>query len=524
MELGAIKLLFCIEKFPLSCVVTFSPCDQTPARFELNKLQEMDKDKKETTEKILSLTLEILYLLTGEDYMVVKKISGELLTTSSVCVSGGLRRIQYPIMKSSPLITKIRNEQKILELTNKIIELLSREDSEEEKDLNKEVMRKNIRNFRSPVGSRERSMPEKCLRSLYSQDGLEKSHNVPQNKQGDDFFVVKVEDVCEDEDLYGRDIQLCKDEFPTGISQGHSSRNTSFKRLVISQHCTTEDNTIGDSLEESDPNIHSVHHDGELSSDPAMYGEWLPDNLDVVAHNTFHRSDKIFPCFLCDKCFTRKSSLVRHQRIHTGEKPYSCSECHKSFTRKTTLVEHQKIHTGDQHLSSTDQEKSLSEKPDPVINQPELTEDQQFPCLDCEKVFTLKSHLLKHQRLHSGEKPFSCLECGKTFIQRSVLLVHQRSHTGEKPYSCSDCGKRFTQKSDLVVHQRIHTGEKPFSCSECGKSFTQKSTLVIHQRIHRGEKPFACSECGRCFTQKSTLVTHQKVHTPLKLLFALQQS
>ncbi|XP_073400436.1 uncharacterized protein [Dendrobates tinctorius] len=456
--------------------------------------------------------------------MVVKKISGELLTTSSACVSGGLRRIQYPIMKSSPLITKRSNEQKILELTNKIIELLNREDFEDDKDMNKEAMRKNIRSFRSPVGSSDRNTPEKGLRSLCSQDGLEKSHNVPQNKQGDDFFVVKVEDVCEDEDMYGKDVQLCKDEFSTGISQGHSSRNASFRRLVISQHCTTEDTTTGDSLEESDPNIHSVHQGGELSSDPAMYGEWLPDNLNIVAHSTFHRSDKIFPCFLCDKCFTRKSSLVRHQRIHTGEKPYSCSQCHKSFTRKTTLVEHQKIHRGEQHLSSTDQKKSLGEKPDRVIYQPELTEDQQFPCLDCEKVFTLKSHLLKHQRIHSGEKPFSCLECGKTFIQRSVLLLHQRSHTGEKPYSCSDCGKCFTQKSDLVVHQRIHTGEKPFSCSECGKRFTQKSTLVIHQRIHRGEKPFACSECGRCFTQKSTLVTHQKVHTPLKLLFALQQS
>ncbi|KAM4032315.1 uncharacterized protein ACNLHF_019607 isoform 1-T4 [Anomaloglossus baeobatrachus] len=488
----------------------------------------MDRDKKETTEQILSLTLEILYLLTGEDYMVVKKLTGELLTTSSGRISGGLRRIQYPIMKSSPLITKRSNEQKILELTNKIIELLTGEDFEEEKELHKEVLRRNIWNFRSQDGSSKSNIPEKCLSSLYSLDGLERSHNVSQNKQGDDFFVVKVEDVCEDEESYGRDIQLCKDELSKGVSQvsakGHSSRNTSVRCLVLSDHCTAEDNITEDSLEESDPNIHSAPTSGELPSDPAMYGEWFPDNLDIVTHSTLHRGGKVFPCFLCDKCFTRKSSLVRHQRIHTGEKPYSCSECHKSFTRKTTLSEHQKIHTGNQQLYSCNQEKSLQEKPDYVINETEQTEDQQFPCLDCGKGFTQNSHLLKHQRIHSGEKPFSCLECGKSFIQRSVLLVHQRSHTGEKPYSCSDCGKRFTQKSDLVVHRRIHTGEKPFTCSECGKSFTQKSTLVIHQRIHRGEKPFACSECGRCFTQKSTLVTHQKVHTPLKLLFALQQS
>ncbi|KAM3913728.1 uncharacterized protein RB166_018920 isoform 8-T10 [Leptodactylus fuscus] len=484
----------------------------------------MDRDKKETTEKILSLTLEIIYLLTGEDYVVVKKKSGEHLTTSSGRVSGGLRKIQYPIMKSSPLITKRSNEQKILELTNKIIELLTGEDSEEENDLDKKVLRRNKWTLKSPDGSSKRNTPEKCLSYLYSRDLSEESHIATQNDQGNDFIVVKVEDVCEDEEMYGRDIQMCRDDFPTYINQEHSNRNTSVKRLTLPQDCAIEDNIIEDSLEESDPHIHSVPHSEELPSDPAMYGEWLTNNLDIVTHSTSHRGGKIFPCVLCDKCFTRKSSLVRHQRIHTGEKPYSCSECRKSFTRKTTLVEHQKIHTSDHQLTSSDQEKSLGEKPDLETNQAEQTDDQQFPCLDCGKIFTQKSHLVKHQRIHSNEKPFSCLECGKSFIQRSVLLVHQRSHTGEKPYSCSDCGKRFTQKSDLVVHRRIHTGEKPFSCSECGKSFTQKSTLVIHQRIHRGEKPFACSECGRRFTQKSTLVTHQKVHTPLKLLFALQQS
>ncbi|XP_044154466.1 zinc finger protein 41-like isoform X1 [Bufo gargarizans] len=478
----------------------------------------MDRNKKEKTNNILNITLEIIYLLTGEDYVVVKKISGELLTTSSNCISGGLRRIQYPIMKSSPLITERNNEQKILELTNKIIELLSREDIEEEKDLNQKVLRRKVRNLKSLDGSNNGNISDRYLSSPYSQDCTKESHGVSRNEE-DDLIVVKVEDVCGDEELYGRDIHICKEEFPREISQGHDSTH-----MVLSQDCAMESSINEDPLTESGPKIQSVLHSEELSSDVAMYGEWLPNNLGIVTQTTTHRDDKIFPCFLCDKRFTRKSSLVRHQRIHTGEKPYSCSQCHKSFTRKTTLVEHQKIHTVDQQLSSFNQEKNFGEKDDFVIKQFKQTEGQQFSCEDCGKVFTLRSHLIKHQRNHSNEKPFSCLECGKSFIQKSILLVHQRSHTGEKPYSCSDCRKCFTQKSDLVVHQRIHTGEKPFSCSECGKSFTQKSTLVIHQRIHRGEKPFACSECGRCFTQKSTLVTHQKVHTPLKLLFALQQS
>ncbi|XP_075070818.1 uncharacterized protein LOC142159873 isoform X2 [Mixophyes fleayi] len=297
-----------------------------------------------------------------------------------------------------------------------------------------------------------------------------------------------------------------------------NSRNTSEEHFILSPDCEIEDNSITqDSPIEipTNPNIHPVLHSADISSDTSIHGEWLTDNLDIVRDNTTHRSEKIFPCFQCDKCFTRKSSLVRHQRIHTGEKPFSCSECGKCFTRKTTLVEHQRIHTGDQPFSGLD----VTQKSDLVIQEVTQTGEKQFTCSDCGKCFTYKSHLVKHKRIHRSEKPFSCFQCGKTFIQRSILLIHQRSHTGEKPFSCSECGKSFTQKSDLVVHRRIHTGEKPFSCFDCGKSFTQKSTLVIHQRIHRGEKPFACSECGRRFTQKSTLVTHQKVHTPLKMLF-----
>ncbi|KAG9470516.1 hypothetical protein GDO78_017538 [Eleutherodactylus coqui] len=77
-------------------------------------------------ESIFNLTLEILFRLTGEDYTVVKK------TSSDGCqapVSDGWGRPLSPITGSlpHPLILKKINEQKILELTNKMIELLTGE-------------------------------------------------------------------------------------------------------------------------------------------------------------------------------------------------------------------------------------------------------------------------------------------------------------------------------------------------------------------------------------------------------------
>nr|DBA15560.1 TPA: hypothetical protein GDO54_004755 [Pyxicephalus adspersus] len=92
--------------------------------------QKMDKERKVVSKKILSLTLEIIYLLTGEDYTVVKKAFGEHTTTTShPQVSKVCRGSDDPGMEDSPIsvIDSEDNNNKILEVTNKIIELLTEE-------------------------------------------------------------------------------------------------------------------------------------------------------------------------------------------------------------------------------------------------------------------------------------------------------------------------------------------------------------------------------------------------------------
>ncbi|KAG9492149.1 hypothetical protein GDO78_000586 [Eleutherodactylus coqui] len=77
-------------------------------------------------ESIINVTLEILLQLTGEDYTVVKK------TSSDGCQAPmyeGWGRPLSPIPGPLPhhLIHEDINVQKILELTNKMIELLTGE-------------------------------------------------------------------------------------------------------------------------------------------------------------------------------------------------------------------------------------------------------------------------------------------------------------------------------------------------------------------------------------------------------------
>ncbi|XP_077322721.1 oocyte zinc finger protein XlCOF29-like [Lithobates pipiens] len=73
----------------------------------------MEKERNQMAERILQLTLEIIYLLTGEDNIFVKKTSGERQNSNMVPLH-------------SLLFSEINND-KILEVTQKMIDLLTGE-------------------------------------------------------------------------------------------------------------------------------------------------------------------------------------------------------------------------------------------------------------------------------------------------------------------------------------------------------------------------------------------------------------
>ncbi|XP_073416803.1 uncharacterized protein [Dendrobates tinctorius] len=156
----------------------------------------MERDKM--AEKVLHLTLEILFQLTGEDYTVVKKTSSKYCQTP---VSEGGGRLPSPITgpPTRPLGYENLNVQKILELIYKMIELLTGEVPircqdvtvyfsmeeweylEGHKDIYKDVMMEVPRPLTSPDLSRKRTTPERCPCPLLPQDCSEENPNVPQD-------------------------------------------------------------------------------------------------------------------------------------------------------------------------------------------------------------------------------------------------------------------------------------------------------------------------------------------------------
>ncbi|XP_073536729.1 uncharacterized protein [Phyllobates terribilis] len=501
----------------------------------------MDMDRHKMAERILHLTLEILFRLTGEDCILVK-------TSSERCqdpVSEGWGRPLSPITgpPPHPLIHKDINDQKILELTYKMIELLTGEVPircqdvavyfsmeeweyiEEHKYLYKDVKMEVPQPLTSPDLSSKRTTSERCPHPLLPQDCKQEDPNVPQDHQGEDLTHINTTET------YVRGDEWCKEEIPTDNHPDDCTRRSEgqltssiFKSddLEISQD-TIEVNAIT-------PDIPSSLHSKDLSSDPmkqilssdslptttenqshkisikqqtapninkpfshSEYGNSFPLKKSILKHQKINTTENRFVFSKCGRCFNQKSDLVKHQRTHTGEKPFSCSECGKYFNHKSSLVTHQRTHTGEKPFFCSECGKCFNQKTQLDYHQRTHTGVKPFSCSDCGKCFNLKAHLNRHQITHTGEKPFSCLECGKSFVNKSYLLSHQIIHTGEKPFSCSECGKCFNHKSNLVRHQISHTGEKAFSCSECGKCFKLKAHLNRHQRIHTGQKPFSCS-------------------------------
>ncbi|KAM4030895.1 gastrula zinc finger protein XlCGF66.1-like [Anomaloglossus baeobatrachus] len=393
----------------------------------------MSKDRDKMVERILHITLEILFRLTGEDYTVVK-------TSSDRCqdpVSKGWGRPQSPITgpPTHPLIHEDINDQKILELTYKMIELMTGEVPirchdvtvyfsmdeweylEEHQDLYKDVMMEVPQSLTSPAVSSKNTTPERCPCPLLPQDCKQENLNVYEDYQGEDLTHINTTET------YVRGDEWCKEEIPTDNCTDGCTRSSE-GHVIFTDFAGDHYGITPDAYAENAiiPDISPVLHSKSLSCD--SFQQLLP-SVQTVKENNNSRKDS------------------EHQRAHKRKKSYACSECGKCFTRKSTLV--------------------------------------------------------THERTHTGEKPFSCSECGKCFAEKSKLVQHQRIHTGEKPYSCSFCGKCFTRKSTLITHERNHTGEKPFSCSECGKCFAAKDKLVKHQRIHLWEKSFSCSECAKSF-------------------------
>ncbi|XP_066461426.1 gastrula zinc finger protein XlCGF66.1-like isoform X1 [Eleutherodactylus coqui] len=526
----------------------------------------MDRDRDKVAAKLLNLTLEILFQLTRGDYTARKKNSSDSCKSP---VSEGWGRNLSSIMGSSshPLIHEDINVQKILELTNKMIELLTGEVPircqdvtvyfsmeewdymEEHKDLYKDILTENHQPLTSPVKASKRKKTKRCPPPLLPRNYSEENHNVPQEDNLQLLFPDKDLNIIYAEEINMSDDQQFKEEIPTDDYPDDCM--VSSEEHLISADCKADDCGITqDTYEEPAiiPDISSAHHSKDPSSDlhiqvpssdssltdkqnksseerlissgfktndPNITQDTSEEHaiildLPSALQNKDASSDplKQVPSSDSSQIDEQNKSLEEHV-ISSGFKvddPNITQDASEERVIIYHLSSYPLIQVLSYDLSQTDEQNKSHRRRE---QQGAHTEEKPYSCSECERCFSRKSDLVNHQRTHTVKKTYSCSECGKCFPFKSYLVTHQRTHTGEKPFSCSECKKCFSMQSSLDVHQRTHTGERPFLCPECGKCFIKNSHLVRHLETHKREMPQSCAECGKCFNQWRSLKAHQ---------------
>ncbi|XP_040291878.1 zinc finger protein 73-like isoform X2 [Bufo bufo] len=224
----------------------------------------MEKDKSYMTEKILRITLDIIYLLTGEDYTLVKKSSKDVASTSSLHLMGGLRRtLRCTTVLPCHSLTH-DNEQKVLELAHKIIHLLTVEE---------------------------------------------------ENTGVEEETYVRVELQCKEEDI-SRDIE---EHNQWTLSDRHleSSSDNELDGIDVAQESAEEH-----PVTEFSP-AHANNGDDSIIACrvphiDSMF-QCIPQNTNLMSKQNLHVTEKQFPCYTCGRTFGQKATLIRHERIHRGE-------------------------------------------------------------------------------------------------------------------------------------------------------------------------------------------------------------
>lgn len=329
----------------------------------------------------------------------------------------------------------------------------------------------------------------------------------------------------------------------------HSADSDSDSAPYFPCHVCGKTFSMSESLED-----HQRCHLGEKPHECAECGKCFFQASQLQQHQRMHKSE--FQCQLCGRGFVSLFALRKHKHSHGKSRPYRCSKCHLSFTGPLQLAEHMSSHQDENfpcdicnrvfsskssraehrksHLKSRATHTALNFQKE----QKELSSVHKIPsgnlkelkyrCGICSERFSDPEKLSEHGCLAAQERPYSCLDCNKYFLDPSHLKKHRNIHQTMLPsqkYSCNHCNKSFSTSQDFLIHLKSHVSTKAgnmtevkdenssqsFVCPVCSKSFVSATELMCHFPVHL-QNLFECQMCKMPFPSGDKLEQHECSH------------
>ncbi|KAM4696151.1 uncharacterized protein WCC33_014891 [Rhinophrynus dorsalis] len=399
-------------------------------------------NKKQMTERIVNHALEIIFLLTGEEYVMVKKNSPHSINpqlTGEVPVKCGDVSVYFSMEEWEYI--------------------------EGHKDIYQDIMKENdqnINNLGSPANNAMVKTPNESGNCHWNEP-------VKQNFTGfsdESLDIVAIVKVGSDEQTMS--------ELPTSLCTSVEEVNSEIK------FNEEEVNALW-ARRDTDATEQEIQED--VSSDGSLNRNVLEDYHSAASPFDGHVEDDTSMCQWYEEDDFEENSPNTSTSSDNGNfiSPRATYQCEQ----KTWTTDEEIEGGSKENVFTNTQVKKKKRKG---------TRDKHFSCNECEKHFTSLYHLSVHKNTHTSEKQYICGKCGIPFPSRYSLSAHKRTHKVEEGFRCCECGEDFPYKSSLIVHQRTHAGVELYKCSECGKQFAYKKGLNRHKKIHSSEESYKCNE------------------------------
>ncbi|XP_075071095.1 uncharacterized protein LOC142160079 [Mixophyes fleayi] len=565
--------------FPKCCQYVPANADLTKRANEyikenLSDVKEEYKDGNKIIERLLNLTLEIIYLLTGEDYIVVKKTSGEHVAPSShPCVSEGLSRTQSPVFQPHSMMHEKDNDQKILELTNKIIQLVTGEEGEYlegHKGLYKDVMMENHQPLtsldtlkNSQIGYTSINNMEESA-SCHGGNLTDTDIYTPTDHTQYTSIHIKEELVsCEGGNLTDSDIYTPTDhtqytstdikEEPASCDGGNLTDSDIYTPTDHTQYTSThiKEESVscdGGNLTDTDiyiPTDHTQYTSTHIKEESVSCDGGNLTDTDIYTpsdHTQYTSTDIKEESVSCDGGNLTDSDIytptdhTQYTSTHIKEESVSCDRGNLTDSDIYTPTDHTQYTSTDikeepilcdgGNLTDTD----IYTPTDHTQYTSTHIKEESVSCdggnLTDSDIYTPTDHT-QYTSTDIKEEPILCdggnltdtdnvtsaKDAVKSKISTAVIVENSKNTTIDANVSISG-GKnivRNIKKPFYRIHEKANFMVILYNCPDCDKSFTNNLDLVRHQIMHNREKWFQCS-CSRGNLKDTTPTQYTSTH------------